>query len=442
MKLIGPLALLSLLLACGCCWNADSCTEVWGDGGVDAPVEVGPSVDGSGDGQGSDGLGDGGGDAREDAMADAMPPECFISSDCSKDEKPYCDLVGRAVCRECRTNSECSAGRVCGVGKVAGRCRECNVNTDCPTNKPICGDDNACHPCVEDGQCNSEPKLCLESLGGRCATLDDVAYVELKAECESNNGTKGTRDNPFCSPAKAIEEAQKTKTRNVLLLVGSRDVAGASVSIPPADDIVIISKGPGVTVNTNVPALELLSGKLHVRGLPVKNNVGVGVRASGANSFLSMDRCLVQGNLSGGIEITDKAAFRISNTIVADNGTVGRLVGGIVVKDASIATNRRVLQHVTIVNNKGQLSGLTCESEITATGVLAFSNGQASLQCGVTNAAKNCCDNPVFGAEFRLGKTSPMSCINQITETNGTFDVFGQLRTNAGDCGADELDGN
>ncbi|MDX2021271.1 MAG: right-handed parallel beta-helix repeat-containing protein, partial [Deltaproteobacteria bacterium] len=441
MKLIGPLALLSLLLAGGCCWNADSCTEVWGDGGVDAPVEVGPSADGSGDGQGSDGLGDGGGDAREDAMADAMP-ECTSSLMCAPTQ-PICDNGG--MCRACGADKECS-DRADGKAVCEnGVCVQCKTNAQCGEATPVCGAGNKCRVCWQDAECTTGPGLCLES-EGRCAKDSEVQYVESKMSCAATVGTAngGSADKPFCAPQLAVDVAI-SRGKPIIILRDNDVLEPVRVALGANDKIYLVGKGkkePSTTIKggASAPGIQVNSGIVYVRGVVVKGGFIEGVRATGTTAELNMNRCIVQDNRGGGILLQDGAAFEITNTMITGNGSEDVVWGGINIISGAAQSRKAILRHVTIAGN-ADLQGLACDSPIMASGLLSLKGAARSIltKC----AADNCCSNPPLTNAYKMQSSVP-ECLNKhpVDPARDLIDVFGQVRIDSGDCGADELDGN
>ena len=450
MKVLTTLAVLSLLVHSGCCLNADNCTDEWvQDGGVDAPV----MLDGAGDVRVVDGpnmsMPDGGGDMGPlDAMVDAYVPdampECASSMSCSKVDKPFCDTtLDYGTCRECRLDVECAgrAGKLkCNsADPLKGQCGECNVSADCgDAAKPVC-QAHVCRPCVQDSEC-SGPGICLDHLGGRCAKEEEVLYVEAKIGCGGTIGEKGTKQNPFCSPADAIAESIAASTRRVIVLGGTKDLASFKVSLAAGESLTIIGKGPAIVDGAGRPGVELVSGSLYLRGVTVKNGFAkAGIVADGESSMLYLLRSVVQDNADGGIIISNKAAFTIRDTLVTGNGTANSsLTSGIFVGGDQIQVSKRVLQNVSVINNKGIVPEVTCLSQITASGLLAFRSlvEQISDPCVVAN----CCAKPKFNAAFKLQNSSEPACFDKVPASQNTLDVFGQLRLDVGDCGADELD--
>lgn len=448
MKLFCPLALLSLLLAGGCCWNADSCTEVWAvrDGGVDAPVDVGEGTDAVGDAWGDTTEG---GEAGADVLVDTMPlPDCTGDLECStkSEDEPICDKAAPngGMCRACMNDGECD-GRPDGKRSCENsRCVECKTNAQCTKEeRPVCGAGNLCRACVQDSECTTGPGICLES-EGRCAKDSEVQYVDARSGCEGSAGSSigGTIDKPFCAPQLAVDVAI-SRNRRVIILKDNDVLEPVKIALSTNERLFLIGKGakePPATIKAGVaPGIDLMSGIAFVRGVTIKSGFNQGVRATGLAAELNMNRCVVQENSKGGVLLTAGASFEITNTLVTGNGAKDSFWGGVNVEAGGVQPKKSILRHVTIAGNQ-DLPALACDVPITATGLLSYGGAATSIfaACKVVS----CCENAPFTSAYKLQSTAPSLCLNRVPlgATKDLIDVFGQLRANPGDCGADELD--
>lgn len=441
MKLLAPLALLSLLLAGGCCWNADSCRETWASkdaavGGVGGQADAGDARDAS-SGEG--------GVAGEDAMVDARAPKCSQGVPCGADE-PICVNPGEAsaMCSGCKMDEECK-----GLGGERDyceneKCVECKTNEHCSEAKPVCDTQSrACRRCVQDSECTSGPGVCLES-EGRCAKDSEVQYVDARSECAGSEAESngGSLNKPFCAPQLAVDTALR-RNRPVIILKDNDVLEPVKIALGPNNKVFLIGKGtkePPATIKAGVaPGIDLTSGIVYVRGVVIKGGFNQGVRATGVTAELHMNRCTVQENSKGGVLVAGGAAFEISNTLVTGNGGNDNLWGGINVVAGAAPPKTAILRHVTIAGNR-DLAGLACEVAIKAEGLLSYKGAQASIldTCGVSN----CCDNALFTSAYKLEASTRSACANKVlpASSRDLIDVFGNLRIDAGDCGAVEFD--
>jgi hypothetical protein len=151
-----------------------------------------------------------------------------------------------------------------------------------------------------------------------------------------------------------------------------------------------------------------------------------------------MDRCYVTGNTKNGI-ITDKSAFDIVNTVIANNG--GSNFSGVNLGSYT-GTGPTRFAFNTVVNNG--LVGVACGQTYTLTGILANGNGTANFTSStcVTNGTTSISTTPNLGTNYHLTATSP--CVNAGGTTCPPDDIDGDTRPigAACDCGADEYKPN
>jgi hypothetical protein len=371
---------------------------------------------------------------------------CVADADCKTAGAPICDTA-KNECAPCASDAQCEA-KSGGAqrGCSAGKCVECRTSDHCKdSSKPICSDANACVPCSADSQCSAKtslgpnPGVCLNHLegSGRCATDTETIYVANRNGCVMSGPSAGSSATPLCHPQPAVDLAQGSSARRVVVLRGpALDRFTASV---PNGQLSIIGQ-MGASINGGgQPGIKLVSGDLYVRGVTVArgSDIGIVVEAPGN---LRLTRSVVEGNGRGGIYV-DGGGFDISNTVVAGNGP-GEAAGGLPwggIRIQAVPTGGRTarIRSTTIVNNS--IMGLSCASGISASGNLIWSAtaGSSTASC----AAIECCTgDPMISTSYRLQSGSP--CIDRVEPNMSVADdIDGEARPKGtkSDCGADEF---
>jgi hypothetical protein len=109
-----------------------------------------------------------------------------------------------------------------------------------------------------------------------------------------------------------------------------------------------------------------------------------GIRA--ATSTLRLDGVTVDNNAGGGIFL-DATRFSIVNSTITNNGPgqEGTTTWGGILVNSLVAGGQKVLQRVTVQNNKA--TGISCIAAVDGTGVHASGNNALDVQtgCGFTS---------------------------------------------------------
>jgi hypothetical protein len=406
---------------------------------------------------------------------------CEVSSDCSV-SAPVCEMPG-LPCTGCSGDGDCSTlypqTPHCETG--SGACVGCRDDLDCTeAGKPICGNDLICHPCISDADCDST--VCDEP-NGACIDADDVIYVDVEAA----SGDCSQKD-----PCPTIMEG-------VAILSGSKVWMKIAPGIYPERVVIdgptaiLIAAGVELAPTTAGPALTIRgTANVTVEGMTVRGATGAGSTGDGVRcelgdtdsptcrlvgiqvlecrgqgieantASLSVERSLIQSNVSGGIAITG-SDFSIVNSVIAQNG--GASAGGGVIVFGNPLSGNADFQFNTVTENVGPTgqaaTGLLClgvtvpigfknsivfGNQTTGTGTQVsgdnctwtYSNIGPQTPGGTTNISAP----PQFAAigDYHLGASSP--CIDQAEPDNvQTDDIDGRNTRPTGDgldIGADE----
>jgi hypothetical protein len=429
---IGEACAAMAILAAATAIAAAGCKEhnpyYTGGGDPDAGI-----IDLIADGQVDIAATDGSDDAATDSAPD-VPAGCQSNADCTGDAGgPACDKVHH-TCVGCLGDGDCSTdggpGGICDLTTQA--CVGCLPTDDpCAGKTPICNAaTQTCRACKSDAECPANPGVCMDD--GHCATDAEVFYVQKTSNCPGD----GSLAQPLCAPQDAI--TAMTSARWILVLRGPDALDRLSIATSPANQVMVVGQdgafispgaGNGIQLSTGI--------KLFVRDMKVMGGAAVGVMASAGE--LHMDRCTVENNAKGGIQIS-AAGYDIVNTIIAKNGpgtdTGGVLWGGVRISSAPPAGAPYRFLNDTVADNNP--SGVSCGISVPMSG-LVFSGNVSADNVGCTVTA--CCGtgNPMLTADYHLMAGSP--CIDKLDPSMSVpDDIDGQARPNGtmSDCGADE----
>ncbi len=303
---------------------------------------------------------------------------------CTEDEQctnstPVCDIT-RSMC------VPCMPGKVGACGGVA----------------PVCGVDEACHPCAMDTDCASQ--TCLPD--GSCASPLDVLYVS-----PTGSDLATCMPDDHCSLARALALIDGTKSTvrldpahynllgtvalpDDLHLVGrgailDRNAAGSGAVLSIAAgthitlDYVTVTGGDGDSGD----GIECVNATLTLREVTIQGNAGSAISGSGCQLTVShaqllnnqsagittltpgdvvLVRSLVAGNASVGLAL-EMATFDIENNVIVKNGGPNGLGGVFIAQIRSGSAGRRVFGFNTVSQNQGpfgNVSGVVCDQTV------------------------------------------------------------------------------
>jgi hypothetical protein len=299
---------------------------------------------------------------------------------CTQDEQctnstPVCDIT-RSMCVPCMQ------------GKVGA----------CGGATPVCGVDEACHPCAMDAECASQ--TCLPD--GSCASPIDVLYAS-----PTGSPLATCMPDDHCSLARALALIDGTKSTirldpaqynllatvtlpNDLHLVGR----GAILDRNAADSGAVLSVASGTHISLDYvtvtggdgqggDGIACTSATLTLRDVTIQSNAGNAINSSGcqlvvshaqllnnqrAGIFAAMSdvvlmRSLVAGNASVGLHL-DLPTYDIENNVIVKNGGPNGQ-GGVSITGIGGSVGRRVFAFNTVSQNQGpfgNVSGVTCDA--------------------------------------------------------------------------------
>jgi hypothetical protein len=398
---------------------------------------------------------------------------------CTQDEQctnstPVCDIT-RSMC------VPCMQGKVGACGGVT----------------PVCGVDEACHPCTMDAECASQ--ICLPD--GSCASPIDVLYVSPTgsplATCMPDDHCSlpralalidGTKSTIRLDPAHYNLLATVTLSSD-LHLVGRGAIldrnapdSGPVLNIAPGThisiDYVTVTGGDGdggdgidcanatlalreVTIQGN--AGSAISGsrcQLMVSHAQLLNNQVYGIATSASD--LVLVRSLVAGNANVGLHL-DVTTYDIENNVIVKNGGPNGL-GGVFITGIGGSVGRRVFAFNTVSQNQGpfgNVSGVMCDPSIgvplaMASNIVVNNAGPSQVTgvaCtwtysdiapGPVSGTGNLSSDPLFvdpvHNNFHLQLASPVRDAADPAATLAV-DIDGDARPQGGgrDMGADEI---
>lgn len=328
--------------------------------------------------------------------------QCTQDEQCT-DPTPVCDIT-RSMCVPCMP------------GKVGA----------CSGATPVCGADEACHPCAMDSECASQ--TCLPD--GSCASPLDVLYVSPTG---SDLATCMPQDH--CSLARALALIDGTKSTiqldpahysmlatialpHDLHLVGrgailDRNAAGSGevLDIAPGThvslDYVTVMGGDGGSGH----GIVCTQATLTLREVTIQGNGGSGISGSGCQlvvshsqlfnnqdsgivasaSDVTLVRSMVSGNQNTGLDLSG-SSFDIEDNVIAKNGGPNGLGGVFIVTIRSGSIARRVFGFNTVSQNSGPfggVSGVVCGEDVNVP--LAMTSNIVVNNAGPTQVSGGAC---------------------------------------------------
>jgi hypothetical protein len=221
---------------------------------------------------------------------------------------------------------------------------------------------------------------------GRCATIAETIYVQMKAGCNDSvtatDPGAGTSGQPLCSmqPAPMLLSA----TRDLILARGTVSGGSWNLTTQASETSIVGQQSASVASATN-PGFSMQSGAVYIRDLEFSSSGSMGISASGGT--LRLQHVTVDNCKHGGV-LLDGAGFDIENTTVSNNmaGTFNVITnwGGILINNPP-TSGPAALEFVSVLSN-AQI-GITCSTSIAATGVSASGNagGDISSGCGFSS---------------------------------------------------------
>jgi hypothetical protein len=363
----------------------------------------------------------------------------FTCNQCEAGANNVCDMDA-SRCVECLIDDDCrgavSINKVCDPSNFT--CVGCLADSDCKVaTKPICNKTIlTCESCSTDAQCAAKvpnPGICMFHQDGRCATDEETIYVRYSSGCAMALGSGGTRATPYCLSQLGIDAV--SQAQSLVVLQGPDPLTEWAVAAVPQAPITVVGQAsatinPGARVGVRVSA-----GTVHIRALKIASGSNTGVVAdSGAD--LRLDGCVVESNAKGGVQI-DGAAFDITNTVIAKNGSTATPgCGGWAGACFNNVLGAPRFLNNTVLANVG--TGVACSgSTTTLAGSIIYNN---TLEVSLCTVSSCCSGDPMLSVDYRLTLNSP--CINRIDMSMATArDIDGQSRPRGqmSDCGADEF---
>ncbi len=392
---------------------------------------------------------------------------------CSKDNPYFCDDACQMTMVDadvgdpaCESNDDCSAVTpVCDTANSV--CVACTAADNGACGNMLCSTKNECQRCVSHNQCG-ESDACDASTG-ECIDTSMVAYVVAGG----TNGTTCTKAAPCGTLTYAATQKPYVKLQsNIDEVVSLASVSTTVLAAPGTTIKRTASNGPIVTVSgtsnvtlTNVVirdgatalghGVSIANGDnavvLNLQDVAIVANTGYGLSVGGGT--LTMSRCIVANNTSGGGTITGD--FDITNSMILTNGTSSSITGGLTITPGA---TKKIFSFNTVAGNDASNSatGINCTLSMTLTNTLVSDN-VATANCafeysmfdiGVSVTGTNKTGNPQFrntlptaplaADYYRIANNS--DAIDSAAPTSAVMtDIDGDVRPQTGaDIGADE----
>lgn len=404
---------------------------------------------------------------------------CFalVLCACEKTNPYYCKdnpdhncTIDGTIAMACTSPAQCTEqGKlVCDLSLGGGTCVQCSAadHTACIGMMPVCGSDDACHPCSAHSDCGANG-ACLPD--GSCGSDANVSWVVNPGGSDSNTCSQAmpcatittalTKSKSFIKVTGTTKD-NVTINRSVTILAdASGDLAannfgnvltiGAAGITVEIDDL-SITGGNGIGVQ--IPQ----SATVTLKRVTVAHNSNIGVNASGGGT-LNVWRSTIAFNNAGGISLQGMS-FDIENNFIYSNGG-GIGFGGVSVYMGAASQK---LDFNTITANLGPggtSTGVQCAAvsptptfanDIIYGNVVVTGVPQASAGCNYaysnmgpndTPTGTNLDTPPQFKgtSDFHIATSSPMKNAADPNATLGN-DIDGDMRPidMRRDIGADE----
>ncbi|HEY0713688.1 MAG TPA: right-handed parallel beta-helix repeat-containing protein [Polyangia bacterium] len=254
--------------------------------------------------------------------------ECVADADCKTATAPFCSNNKCVPCGMLPAGRCAARDPALPACAASGACVACTTSADCKEpSRPICNTaDNTCRTCAADSECaarnGADPGVCLDHLGGRCATEAETIFVAKTGTCATTGGSKTM---PLC----AAQDATKLVTANRSVVVVRGTVAGFTWTLAGLPPVTLVGQQQAVVAGGLEAGLRLSGGgDVFARGLTVRGSEGGGVVVT-AGATLRLRDSVIDSNAGGGL-LLDGARFEIRNTLISNNGpaTVGTTLWG------------------------------------------------------------------------------------------------------------------
>jgi len=340
------------------------------------------------------------------ALACCTRPNPFFCNDPANKSDPLCAMAdgsdGSGSGSSCDDSSTCTTAGLMVCDTTMHKCVECVMSTDCTgdPNKPVC-DGDACRGCTADADCPASDFCDLDT--GACAIADNVIYVASggtnNATCAQASpcdqlstaaGVAGTSGKRRIHVAKATFSDTQTAS-----FTSDADVHGGGATIQNANNDAIDVSNANVTIRDLIVATPGKDGlacsgvstTLRLLGVTATGHLtSAGLHGVSSTCDLEMDRCLIQNNKAGGIQIT-AGTYHITNTIVLGNGSTVSSIGGVSITGISTTGNSFAANTVAGNNQTaavpGNPSGVDCRANMalqTLTNNIVSGNAGATTQ--------------------------------------------------------------
>jgi len=241
---------------------------------------------------------------------------------------------------------------------------------------------------------------------------------------------------PYCVSQAGIDAAVLGTSR--LVVMRGPDPLRFWVISASGDQVTVVGQSSATIAPGADIGIRVITGNVYIRGLKVTGGSSTGVVVENG-AELQMDRCIVESNLKGGIQL-GTLKFDITNTVIAKNSggtdSGGVTWGGVRISAMGPApASTRFLNNTVVQNDPVAFS---CATDVAVKGSIVFGNTSGpGAGCTITNC---CSGDPLLMSDYHLTSGSP--CIGQLAAAMAApDDIDGQLRANGqmNDCGADEF---